>query len=125
MTSIATNDKQTIADKARKHVSSGLQLPPRVPGKPRSIKDLQGCLAGRIPPPTKKEIRQAVAAEEEFNHRKPGGLNLPPHVPGKPRSIKDLEGCLAGRREGPPLTIEEMKQAVADAVVQKYLRSFA
>jgi hypothetical protein len=123
MTSIATNDTQSTTRQAGKREPGGLQLPPRVPGKTRSIKDLKGCLAGRVPAPTKEEIRQAVKAEEEFNKRKSGGLKLPPRVSGKPRSIKDLQGCLAG--EGPPMTIEEMKQAVAAAVVQKYLRSFA
>jgi hypothetical protein len=127
MTSIATNNNQAVAKKtvtAGEHQSSRLHLPLHVPGKRRSIKDLYGCLAGRVPPPTKEEIRQAVEAEEEFNSRKPGVLNLPPRIPGKPCSIKDMYGCLADS-DIPPMTVEDTKQAVAEAVVQKYLRTFA
>jgi antitoxin PrlF len=37
------------------------------------------------------------------------------------RSILELEGCLAGY--GPPLTIEEMDEAIGQAVTEDYLRS--
>jgi len=127
MTTMATNTNQAVAKNtatAGEHQSSRLHLPPQVPGKRRSIKDLHGCLAGRVPPPTKEEVRRAVEAEEEFNSRKPGILNLPPRIPGKPCSIKDMYGCLADS-EVPPMTVEDMKQAVAEAVVKKYLRTFA
>ncbi|WP_019450073.1 hypothetical protein [Cupriavidus sp. BIS7] len=127
MTSMATNTNQVVAKttaKAAEHQSSRLHLPPHVPGKRRSIKDMHGCLAGRVPPPTKEEIKRAVEAEEAFNSRKPGVLNLPPRIPGKTCSIKDMYGCLADN-DIPPMTVEDMKQAVAEAVVQKYLRTFA
>ena len=37
------------------------------------------------------------------------------------RSIMELSGCL--KYEGPPLTIEEMNEAIADAAVESYLES--
>jgi hypothetical protein len=121
MTSMAKITNQAVAEntaKAGEHQSSRLHLAPHVPGNRRSIKDMYGCLAGRVPPPTKEEIRQAVEAEEEFNSRKPGVLNLPQRIAGKPCSIKDMYGCLANS-DIPPMTVEDMKQAAAEAVVQK------
>jgi hypothetical protein len=125
MATIATNANHAVATKtSEQRDSSGPHLASHGSGKRRSIKDLHGCLAGRVPPPTKEEIKQAVEAEEAFNSRKPGVLNLPPRVPGKTCSIKDMYGCLADS-DIPPMTVEDMKQAVAEAVVQKYLRTFA
>jgi len=125
MTTMATNNNRAVVTKtSEQRDSSGFHPAPHGSGKRRSIKDLYGCLAGRVPPPTKEEIRQAVEAEEEFNSRKPGVLNLPPRIPGKTCSIKDMYGCLADS-DIPPMTVEDMKQAAAEAVVQKYLRTFA
>lgn len=101
-------------------------LPSPEPVRTRTIKDLKGCLAGRRPPPTAEEIRQAVAqAEESDNKVDPTiSLGLPPLEPGQTCSVKALAGCLAGRRKGPAPTQEELEEAIAEAVWSRYLRSF-
>jgi hypothetical protein len=107
-----------------------------------SIKDLKGCLAGRMPAPTAAEIAAAVASAEARAHACQSGGNgrngpdggdgsaskprlLPKLAPGQACSIKDLKGCLAGRGRHSATSIEEMNEVIAQAVLERYLRSFA
>lgn len=47
----------------------------------------------------------------------------PEGPPRERRSIKELYGCLEGLRSGPPLTIDEIRDAAADGAVDAYLAS--
>ena len=92
-----------------------------------AIRNLKGCLSGRVPAPTRQDIQQAVAAaqaRENQSARLPA-LRLPPLEPGEACSIKDLKGCLAGRRTGPHPTIEDMDEAMGREAWASYLRSLA
>lgn len=40
----------------------------------------------------------------------------------KKGSISDLAGCLKGKTNGASLTIEEMDEAIGEAIVEEYLR---
>lgn len=72
----------------------------------------------RAPPPYKETTPQDGTKMQ-------AARRLPKLAPGQTCSIKDLKGCLAGRGPGPAPTIEEMNDTVKQAVVERYLRSFA
>ncbi len=97
-------------------------------GETCSIMDLKGCLAGRRPPPSREEIAQAVAeaeARDMVDADPTVTLGLPPLAPGQTCSIMDLKGCLAGRHSGPPLTDDDIDEAIDAEICARYLRSFA
>jgi len=51
----------------------------------------------------------------------PGGKGVV-QAERKTGSISDLAGCLKGKTNGARLTIEEMNEAIGDAVVEEFLR---
>ncbi len=130
---IARND---IADMAKGHADDSPHLSAPNGQNALSIKDLKGCLAGRMPAPTAEEIAAAVAsaearkrAGESCGNGGNGGASkprlLPKLAPGQTCSIKDLKGCLAGRGRHSATSIEEMNEVIVQAVLERYLRSFA
>jgi antitoxin PrlF len=41
----------------------------------------------------------------------------------RPRSLIELAGCLADAYQGPPVSVEEMDEAVAEAAAERFRRS--
>jgi antitoxin PrlF len=70
-----------------------------------------------IPIEVRKALNLKPGDRIEFFQNQDGEFVLFP----KNRSIRDLEGCLAGLV--PPMTIEEMDEAIGNAVAESFRRS--
>jgi len=58
----------------------------------------------------------------EIGDRALAGWRVPGRAVRKKGSISDFAGCLKGKTNGTKLTIEEMDEAIGQAVVEEFLR---
>jgi bifunctional DNA-binding transcriptional regulator/antitoxin component of YhaV-PrlF toxin-antitoxin module len=74
-----------------------------------------------------KDLRDAKGfgpgvAAEAIDH--PEGVLIKAIPVRKKRDVRELNGILAPYYNGPPVTIEEMNEAIAEAAIERYARSF-
>lgn len=72
-----------------------------------------------VPHDVRQRLNLRTGTKVEFVERADGGVDLVPLT----ASIMDLAGIVPW--DGPPVSIEEMDEAVQEAAVERYLRSFA
>lgn len=70
-----------------------------------------------IPIEIRRKLRLKAGSKVDFVENKAGELVLKPRT----GDIRDLYGCI--KYSGPPLSVEEMDDAIADAVVEEFRRS--
>ena len=71
-----------------------------------------------IPQAVRERLNIVTGTRVEFVERADGGVEFI----ARSGSIKDLAGIV--KWDGPPVTVEQMDEAIADAAVERYLRSF-
>jgi bifunctional DNA-binding transcriptional regulator/antitoxin component of YhaV-PrlF toxin-antitoxin module len=75
---------------------------------PKDVRDAKGFVPG---------------AKAEMVDVPEGVLIRAVRLPIKKRPISELFGILAPHYRGPPISVEEMNEAVAESAVERYLRS--
>ena len=74
-----------------------------------------------LPAATRAKLKLVKGAQMDVEETADGKVILTPR-PQKTGDIRQLRGIL--KYDGPPVSIEEMNQAVEEAAVARYLRSF-
>ena len=74
-----------------------------------------------LPAATRAKLRLAKGAKLDVEETADGKVVLTPR-PSKTGDIRKLRGIL--KYDGPPVSIEEMNEAVEKAVVERFVRSF-
>ncbi len=75
-----------------------------------------------LPAATRAKLRLVKGAQMDVNETADGKIVLSPRS-AKKGDIRRLRGIV--KYNGPPVSIEEIKQAIGDAVAEDYLRSIS
>ena len=70
-----------------------------------------------IPVEVRKRLRLRAGSKVDFVENKAGELVLKPRI----GDIRSLRGIV--KYDGPPISVEEMNEAIADAAVERFMRS--
>ncbi|MDQ3077706.1 MAG: AbrB/MazE/SpoVT family DNA-binding domain-containing protein [Pseudomonadota bacterium] len=70
-----------------------------------------------IPAEVRKRLRLKAGSKVDFIENRAGELVLKPRI----GDIRSLRGIV--KYDGPPVSIEEMDEAIGEAVVERFLRS--
>ena len=75
-----------------------------------------------LPAATRAKLRLVKGAQMEVEETGDGKIVLTPK-PAKTGDIRNLRGII--KYDGPPVSIEDMKKAIGDAIAEDYLRSIS